>query len=71
MDNLICFLTFYFMVLKDQPLTDEVVGHHNEDLGDEGLDAVDPYQIMVDKLADDLGEFLHQDVGQGQIQGKG
>ena len=59
------------MVLKDQPLTDEVVGHHNEDLCDEDLDAVDPYQIMVDKLADDVGKFLHQEVGQGQIQGKG
>ena len=59
------------MVLKDQPLTDEVVGHHKEDLCDEGLDAVDPYQIMVDKLTDDVGKFLHQEIGQGQIQGKG
>ena len=51
------------MVLEDQPLTDEIVGHHNEDLSDDGLNTVDPYQIMVDKLADDLGEFLHQEVG--------
>ena len=59
------------MVLENQPLADEIVGHHYEDWCDDGLDAVDPYQIMVDKLANDVGEFLHQEVGQGQIQGKG
>ena len=48
------------MVLKDQPLTDEVVGHHNEDLCDEGLDAVYPNQIMIDKLSDNLRKSLHQ-----------
>ena len=58
------FPRFLVLFLKDKEFAENVVENDNKHLSDKGLNGVDHFDIMINKLADNLREASHKDKGQ-------
>ena len=52
------------LFLKDKEFAENVVENNNKHLSDKGFNGVDHFDIMINKLADNLREARHKDKGQ-------
>ena len=57
-------MKFLVLILKDKEFAENVVENNNKQLSDKGFNGVDHFDIMINKLADNLREASHKDKGQ-------